>query len=304
MDRLVSSIDGGGTKTSGLMATPSGDVFALTPSKGSNPQDGTDWRAELGAVLDQVRTVDFAVVGVPGYSEIPSYDRKVADYVNSKLSAPHSLINDVELAYVGAFPSGDGVLLLAGTGSMAVSGQGTNILRAGGWGGLIGDEGSAHWIGHQALLRAAAEIDGTAPTTGFASRLGKAIEAPVHKFGILEWAVAEKESRARIASLAQVIDVMVSAGDSVAGDILDEAAEKLVALARAVSMQPMRWAPSGSVFKSERITQSVTRKLGPATPPAATARVGGLFLAAKSAGWTVSGDWQRTVSSNAQNIFS
>ena len=73
-----------------------------------------------------------------------------------------TVIADVEAAYLGALGDRAGILLLAGTGSMALGGNGRGRwARAGGWGPLLGDEGSAFWIGRE-WLRA------TMPTTGFA----------------------------------------------------------------------------------------------------------------------------------------
>lgn len=61
-------------------------------------------------------------------------------------------LSDLELAHAAAFAGGPGVLLIAGTGSSAyaVDGRG-KVRRAGGWGPLIGDDGSAFWLGRQAL---------------------------------------------------------------------------------------------------------------------------------------------------------
>jgi N-acetylglucosamine kinase-like BadF-type ATPase len=64
------------------------------------------------------------------------------------------VIADVEAAYLGALGDRAGVLLLAGTGSMALGGNGRGRwARAGGWGPLLGDEGSAFWIGREWLAR-------------------------------------------------------------------------------------------------------------------------------------------------------
>jgi N-acetylglucosamine kinase-like BadF-type ATPase len=61
-------------------------------------------------------------------------------------------LSDLELAHAGAFAGGPGVLLIAGTGSSAYSVDSRGkIRRAGGWGPLLGDDGSAFWLGRQAL---------------------------------------------------------------------------------------------------------------------------------------------------------
>jgi N-acetylglucosamine kinase-like BadF-type ATPase len=301
MPRQVLSIDGGGTKTAALVADDDGDVRTLTPAQGCNPQDGTGWMDNLGAIFDQTSDIDFTVVGMPGFGEIPDHDALVAEFVQARIGTDHVIINDVELAFRGAFPKGDGVLLLAGTGSMAI-GQSEGVMhRSGGWGHWIGDEGSAFWIGQQALTLAAAEKDGRSPNTGFAEALADALNAPMHRFGLLDWVIQDTASRARIASVARVVDDLSLSENPVAQSILDAAAAHLGDLARSVSSSDAPWAHAGSVFQSTRITQALFRDLGPATPPTANALVGGLYHAAKSAQWNVSSDWIAQVSSRAQH---
>ncbi len=68
------------------------------------------------------------------------------------LAVSAAVISDVEAAYLGALGDGPGVLLLAGTGSMALGRDARGRwVRAGGWGPLLGDEGSAFWIGREWL---------------------------------------------------------------------------------------------------------------------------------------------------------
>ena len=68
------------------------------------------------------------------------------------LSTPIDVVGDMQIALEAAFDTGPGVIVIAGTGSIAYGRdlQGTTV-RAGGWGFAIGDEGSAHWIGRAAV---------------------------------------------------------------------------------------------------------------------------------------------------------
>src|ERR1700692_472856 len=88
---------------------------------------------------------------------------ELAEIVRSSLaeivSSPIDVVGDMQIALDAAFDTGPGVIVIAGTGSIAYGRDplGTT-LRAGGWGFAIGDEGSAHWIGRSAVsavLRAA-----------------------------------------------------------------------------------------------------------------------------------------------------
>ena len=71
---------------------------------------------------------------------------------------------DVRAAYEDAFPNGEGVLLIAGTGSVAWGmGSDGEPIQVGGWGKLLGDEGSGHWIGMRGLQHVMAAYDGRSP---------------------------------------------------------------------------------------------------------------------------------------------
>ena len=110
-----------------------------------------------------------------------------------------TVIADVEAAYLGALGDRAGVLLLAGTGSMALGGNGRGRrARAGGWGPLLGDEGSAFWIGRE-WLRA------TMGTTGFArARRMLRAEDPVARIASLAPAVL-RDARRRPGGARQII---------------------------------------------------------------------------------------------------
>ncbi|WP_377505315.1 N-acetylglucosamine kinase [Octadecabacter sp. R77987] len=295
MLRSVLSIDGGGTKTAGLVADRNGRLSRLKPAQGCNIQDGAGWQAALGALFDQAHDIDFAVIGMPGFGEVPDHDMQVADFVTARIGAAHLIINDVELAFRGAFPDRDGVLVLAGTGSMAIGRSQGIQRRSGGWGHWLGDEGSAFWIGKQALVLATAELDGRAPMTGFAAMLTQALDAPKHPYGLLDWVMQGDTQRARIASVARILDRLALAGNLVARSILDEAAAHLAALMRSASPVGTPWAHAGSVFQSSRILDALIHENGAPTPPVASALTGGLLHAAALAKWNVTPEWTAKV---------
>ncbi|AKS47077.1 glucosamine kinase [Octadecabacter temperatus] len=302
MDRTVLCIDGGGTKTAGLVADVHGALHTLTPAEGCNPQDRLGWQNALGSLFDQAPGIDFAVIGMPGFGEVPKHDTEAVNFIKTKISADHLIINDVELAFRGAFPDRNGVLVLAGTGSMAIGQAGGDIRRSGGWGHWLGDEGSAFWIGQQALSRAAAELDGRTPHVGFAAKLADALDAPNHPFGLLDWAMQDGSSRARIASVARTVDDLSLSGDVTARSILGAAACHLTALAQSVLHTSQPWAHAGSVFQSTHITDAMTQSLGPAKPPATSALVGGVLHAATLAGWDTSPAWTDKVMSQGTHL--
>lgn len=143
------------------------------------------------------------------------------------------LSSDIEIALVGAHGSRSGVLILAGTGSVAggISTSG-DYLQIGGWGYLIGDEGSGFWIGREALRAVSRADDGrsqpTALTAAILSTLG--LCSPPE---LIPWLYGRQSGQAAVvAALAPLVLDQATAGDAVACAILDAAADELALLSR------------------------------------------------------------------------
>lgn len=292
---LVAAVDGGGTKTAAALADREGRVTLLPVAGGCNPQDNPDWAGALGSVLEALGAPEAAVVGMPGWGEVPAHDRAVGAFVAARLPGA-VIINDVDLAWRGAFPGGEGVLILSGTGSMAFA----RGVRVGGWGDLIGDEGSAFRIGQRALTEMARVIDGRSDAWAFARALGDRLGCGVEGFAPLDWVMGQAHGRSAIAQVAREVDALAEAGNALARAMLAVAAQELVELgvvaaARAGIATP-DWAAAGSVFRSRFVTDGVAAGMGrAAVEPRFSALGGGLWSAARAAGWNVDADWAARV---------
>jgi N-acetylglucosamine kinase-like BadF-type ATPase len=148
---------------------------------------------------------------------------------------PVRVVNDALVALVAGAPSGIGIVVVAGTGSIAygVDPDG-NEARAGGWGYLLGDEGSAFWLGHYAVRHAIRAADGR----GVATTLYPLI---CEKLGVTEprelvkWFYDQELSRNRVADLASLVETASAEGDEAAETLMDQAAKHLASAARAVT---------------------------------------------------------------------
>jgi predicted NBD/HSP70 family sugar kinase len=172
-----------------------------------------------------------------------------------------TVISDVEAAYLGGLGEGAGILLLAGTGSMALGRNARGRwARAGGWGPLLGDEGSAFWIGRE-WLRA------TMGTAAFVkTRRIVASADPVARIGALAPGVLRRARRGsrraqRIVARAQ-----------------DALADLLVRIARDLRLGlPVIVSWSGGLLEDSRFRAGVWRAAGRGgltvkpTPPRASA---------------------------------
>ena len=142
---------------------------------------------------------------------------------------------DASIALADAFGDRSGVLLIAGTGSIAFGrGPAGMLARCGGWGPVFGDEGSGTWIGHRALSVVAAAHDGREPETTLTGAILTA--AQVNEVEqLIPWAIAA--DRETMAALAPSVFAMAMQDDVRANSIVDMAVEELVLHVRALARQ-------------------------------------------------------------------
>ncbi|WP_029620893.1 N-acetylglucosamine kinase [Pseudorhizobium marinum] len=299
----IGATDGGGSKTASALLSSSGELVPLPIAGGCNPQDNRAWKIELEQVMVHLRSgapsVKAVTMGMPGFGEVRELDRAVSAVVTAGMGATAFICNDVEMAFHGAFPQGEGLLLLVGTGSMAIAGTqaggSTRITRVGGWGDSFGDEGSGYWIGRQALSLATRELDGRLPATGFAEKLCQALHLSLDRnpLALMEWTAHQDHTRSAIASLAQTINGLAEDGDMRAREVLQDAAHYLAehhaaGMSKGGLSSGTPWATAGSVFDSAIILGAVSTLIGQPPVGAALPPIGGgLLLAARQAGWAV-----------------
>ena len=172
---LFMGIDGGGSKLrititdADLRSLASIERGPANPSVIGHDNARTLIRHEIADALRQARLqpqeIAAAAIGIAGASNLHSEDwllETVEPALPDALIVPSS---DLEIALVGSLGQRQGILLLAGTGS-AVFGvaPGGRRLQIGGWGYLLGDEGSGYWIGSQLLRHIIARHDRGAST--------------------------------------------------------------------------------------------------------------------------------------------
>ncbi len=181
--------DGGGTKTECVLLDGEGSLVAQSTSGPSNAlRVGFEKAfAALTAASDQalsIARVDAARVrgvcaGLAGAGRARVVKRVMAHLVEAFPRADVHVTTDVEVALEAAVGAGPGVILIAGTGSIALgrNAQGRTA-RAGGLGPKIGDEGSAYDIGRKAVQAVARAREGLAPVTILSDLIPDALECP------------------------------------------------------------------------------------------------------------------------------
>ena len=193
---------------------------------------------------------DAFVVGASGAGRPEEQAELQAALEKQRLAWRIQVTSDAELARAAAFSGGAGVLLIAGTGSIALARtQHGNERRVGGRGWRMGDQGSAHWIGARALEAVGAMHDGLGPATRLAEALGVATKVNGIA-GLIRWSVIA--SPADVAALAPAVLSCADGGDSVAVELRDDAVNWLVRLAVAAGAGPLPVALSGGLLAPER----------------------------------------------------
>lgn len=174
--------------------------------------------------------------------------------------------HDGMIALSGALAGEDGIVAIAGTGSMAFGRKGEQTMRAGGWGYIYGDEGGAFWIVKQALRAALRYEEGWGETTALHAILLEATGAKTAN-EILHLLYTPEWPRSRVAGLAAEVDRAAESGDESARVILDDAADALAELVGAVrhrlwdSGDPVSASYVGGVFRSAAVLSRFTRAL-------------------------------------------
>jgi N-acetylglucosamine kinase-like BadF-type ATPase len=238
----VLGIDAGGTKTVCQLANDCGQVLAETRRGGANLQASGELEVEkvLHDVMEEAigaRDVVPAAIclGIAGVDR-PD-DAQVVSGIMKRIGfkARILVVNDALVALEAGAPGEPGVVVIAGTGSIAYGRNSRNqAARSGGWGYVLGDEGSGYWIGRSALRAVLRAADRRGRETVLTELLLEHFHVARAQDLIHE--VYHGTLRpTSIASLAQSVQTAFLAGDAVAIGILRAAANELESSALSVA---------------------------------------------------------------------
>ena len=300
---LFLGVDGGQSSTVALIANETGRILGSGIGGPCNHVAADEGRAKFARAIQgclgnacreaglDVKTITFEAACLGFSGGVADKDAYSRELIRSNL---YTITHDAEIALTGATAGHPGMIVIAGTGSIAfgknAAGQ---TARAGGWGYIFGDEGGAFDIARQALRASLAMEEGWGPPTSLRAAL-------------LDWAVMPSANllmhdcynrfdRKKIAQFAPMVDRAAQAGDAVASEILSTAGRQLAALAFHIS--GMLMAPPekvvvsfiGGVFESLLLTNSFRMSVREALdcethPPALPPAAGALIQAFASAG--------------------
>ena len=264
--RTYLAVDAGGTKAEFLLAD---DVSELARVRVGSIKVLTTPAAEaernFAAALEELerisgikaRELARTCIGTSGYS-VPSVQEWLRMQHRRWAGGELLLCGDEEIALDAAFEGGRGVLALAGTGSNVVgrTADGKRV-RAGGWGPVLGDEGSGHWIGLEAVRGLFRAIDEARETI---------LEQPILRV----WGLASREQLIQIGNtagplkfseLTHAVVECAAQWDAVASEVLRAAGEEMARFVAAVIRRMLELEPRQPALPEVAIAGSILHSI-------------------------------------------
>lgn len=243
MDYLI-GIDGGGTKTKLKISDENGNAVCENIGGPANINsigiDGVRNNLfnliaasikKLGISLNECSTICIGTAGV----DRPA-DKKIIENIISGIGFSGKIIvtNDAEIALYGGLLRYDGIIIISGTGSICYGRNNVGeSYRCGGWGHIIGDEGSGYDIGVKALKAAVRSYDGRDEKTLLLDLILKSLKINSTD-ELIKFVYRSGKGKKEISELAKVVNYAYLSGDKTSERILNESAYELFLCADAV----------------------------------------------------------------------
>ncbi|MBE6091322.1 MAG: ATPase [Clostridium beijerinckii] len=265
--KYIIGVDGGGTKTEAVAYDFQGNII-ITSVKGfanllNNREKAlnniVDSIREIMDVLKEDELVDL-YLGIAG-SEVGDNAKIIKDTIKNELKTDCVLMNDAEIALKAMLRGNDGILTIAGTGSIAFGVKNNSSVRCGGWGNLLGDEGSGYKIAIDAIKRMIFEEENSLPkselTTRIMKRLGAKSIGEVVTF-------VYSSTKDEIASLAEIVSILGEEGNKIAEEILVnegvDLAKTVINVYRKLKFESCSIALVGGVIRKAKILRKSFEK--------------------------------------------
>lgn len=278
MNGYVIGVDGGGTKTNFVLMDFSGNIIANAKGDSTNYQvvGGKKLREELlkgfDLLLKQINMpatkIDQIFLGLAGAGRESDRKEILGLFHDTQFHKKITVDSDAMVALAGAFGTGPGIIIIAGTGAICFGKNSRGkVVRSGGWGYLLGDEGSGYFIGREAIIAALKDFDGRGEKTSLKERI------TVHfRLSSIDQIIPQiyqnRIDRVAIADLAPIVFEEASHGDPVASEIIRRSAKELGLLAKAVAQrlnfegEEINVALIGSIFKQrEMLIHEISKEL-------------------------------------------
>lgn len=265
-------VDSGGTKCEVLLASEDLKVIHVKRYRGvhyslAGAQKFADAVSEF--ISDSVKRSNLPLslcrgicIGAAGARE--DKDRNaIRKQLRRHINKPVVITTDAMTALAGSFSGGDGIILISGTGSVLYGLSGGTVYRVGGWGRILGDEGSGYWIGKRALNETVREYD----EKKFLRRRSLLSGMIERDFGINAGNINSKifNGKVLLQEIAPLVMECASRGCTVSSKIIDEAVDGLmwhIGTFMKISRRkkPINIAFTGGIIESDNLLSQELKK--------------------------------------------
>lgn len=282
------AIDGGGTKTVATLADLNGRIRKKAVIGPSNPNKVAMELAitRLGEAIKRVtqgvpkNKIGFVYIALAGSLERDLQRREQIKKVLLQNFPEFSvwrkrikIDGDQKAAFRAGTDEKNGIVLIAGTGSIAMGWRGNKEAIAGGWDYILGDQGSAFWVGQKALRNICKELDGREPKIKFLTKLILKNWKIKTQSDLIK-RIYQENLVETVASLAVVCDEAAKRGDRTAIRFLEDAGKQLGIAANTVikklglRKKAFPCVLIGGMFKSEIVSRATKREIAGFSPKA------------------------------------
>ena len=306
--RYVMGVDGGATKTMAAVLDLQSNALHLA-SGGPSNEDTIGAAAAVETVLETAEgaiaragitreELAAAVLALSGTNT-----EAIASAVRGARGHEWIVVNDVVGAWATATGAGPGLAIISGTGSNVFGvGPDARAWRAGGWGHLLGDEGSGYWLGVQSIKAALRDREASGPETALSEAAPAFFGAPSVE-ALASLVYSKPLTKGQIAAFANETARLAESGDAVARELFErgarELSEQVAAVIRMTGLadessgggRPFPVGLIGGAYKAGPLfVEPLTRAIHEHAPQAEVATVrmapvgGSVLLAARACG--------------------
>ena len=233
--KYLIGIDGGGTRSRLLAVTLEGRVIGTAKGKSTSVESNpiSVVRQNLMQLLQSftlehnLSLADCAALcfGTAGMDTQASKRKLEQMLILMDLQCPSSVVNDAEIALHANTHGGPGIILISGTGSICYgSNKAGDVFRTGGFGYILGDEGSSYWVARKGISAALHALDTSGPPTRMLNDFCKALNMQEIE-EIIDFVYLKNKSD--LGKLSYLVTNAHQSGDAQASAIMEEAVEAL-----------------------------------------------------------------------------
>jgi len=264
--RYFLGVDGGGTKTQAVLVTENGELVSERTGGPTNILENGEevfkknMEDILKPLLMEAKGEVISCLGMPAVGEFRDSENVIAQIVESTVGLkPTLVVNDVVVGWASGTLGQDGVHIVSGTGSIVYGRHGKKETRVSGWGSIMGDEGSAYYIGVETLRVVSKQLDGRLEKTMLCDFIFEKLNLRDH-YDFIQWIYdPHSDRRSKIASVAVLTYEMAKRGDKFALEILEKASEELacavITAAKKLELTNPLVSCSGSVLVKNEIVR-------------------------------------------------